>query len=126
MKLRLGFVSNSSSSSFVFALPKERQKKCPTCGNSFEITQLAEDFEQPHEGISVEYHGEARKAAKWLMREWDWGGYDEGYHDDDLDKVLNVNDDLEVFVTDVGYDCRGFCRAVSRIPGYVELYDDGC
>ena len=34
MKIRNGFVSNSSSTSFVIAFKNEEPKKCPTCGRT--------------------------------------------------------------------------------------------
>lgn len=48
MKIRNGFVSNSSSSSFVIAYKKDyvdNNCKCPTCGSSINVIKLIKSLE---------------------------------------------------------------------------------
>jgi len=56
MKIRSGFVSNSSSSSFVIGYPQE-SKACPTCGQStsVDIKDLIETHSYRYNKTSIEY-----------------------------------------------------------------------
>jgi len=116
MKIRNGFISNSSSSSFVIAYKKDYYVdgncKCPTCGNSINVIKLIK---------SLEYgDGDTRIVAKGIdqimenHKDFDAMGKNFGYptdkvYDENLRKALMAflegknKDEYEIAEVDISY-----------------------
>jgi hypothetical protein len=73
LKVREGFVSNSSSSSFVITFDKKRIEKCQHCGRSGSdiIALLKDENDYGDSGLSATGQAEIHKYfAEWYPEEW--------------------------------------------------------
>ena len=102
MKIRNGFVSNSSSSSFIIALKKEKNEVCPTCGRKDEnffdrISQSDNDdnhvLSRGKDNILNNFSNVndkettkeiKKKISKYNETEYDFGYISISYHDENL------------------------------------------
>lgn len=75
MKTRNGFVSNSSSSSFIIHLNKEGKLPCKSCGKESPIVTLIQvidngSISNSDQDNSVEFTGDATALLKFLDDRW--------------------------------------------------------
>jgi len=81
MKNRSGFVSNSSSSSFILAIPKENSKQvCPTCGKSQTVTieEIKRKLDRSsYEETAWDYHPTREDEAMENLESFMWIDKDE-------------------------------------------------
>ena len=74
MKIRNGFVSNSSSSSFVIAIKNEAKPPCETCGRPFhnDLAKKINDVADRH--YESEVDAEGKEVIKHIKENWGWDG----------------------------------------------------
>jgi hypothetical protein len=113
VKIRNGFVSNSSSSSFIVAYKGGENKPCPTCGRPpIDILDLVGRSEDSDSGIRAEgveevleyYAGwdevtDRKKEFKKLEKEgWKVVGLSVSYHNETLRDILRSESAIKIIV----------------------------
>jgi hypothetical protein len=115
MKVRDGFVSNSSSSSFVIALKNAKREPCPTCGR--EYPNLMEQLYNT-EGASIYANG-VEEVIRSLSVDVsdddnsDWAEYKRGTIRDVL--PYQGNTEWEVFELSVDYYVEAFRNSMKQL-----------
>lgn len=94
MKIREGFISNSSSSSFIIAYNKE-QNKCPHCGRcDVDILKMIKECTDNDGDTEVRVEGK-EEVIQYIQENW-WD------YTDIIKKIKAVND-MEIALIDVSY-----------------------
>jgi len=90
MKERNGFVSNSSSSSYIIAINKLATVPCPTCGISIDIIEILEHVKRydGYDDTQVKVTG-AEAITSYIRDEWF------GYYDKDSKEAKEVEELIE-------------------------------
>jgi predicted DsbA family dithiol-disulfide isomerase len=128
MKQRNGFVSNSSSSSFVVAIKKQDDEVCPHCGRG--IPNLLKAIEEKERyGGETELEGTGIDAVLEYvdeMRKYD----DDDYHKDEADRIrkkaATYGNDWELAVFYVSYHDEFINQMIKEMKaaGTIEILDE--
>ena len=93
MKIRQGFVSNSSSSSFIIAIDKSDKEVCPTCGRSdIAVLDLIKGPSNSDTEVSAQGYKNVRaEVLEWLV------------YDDNVQGLLDLIDKAHKEGKDLAY-----------------------
>jgi hypothetical protein len=119
MKLRKGFVSNSSSSSFIIAIAPSN--KCECCGRSdLDILSLIESTSNyRNDDNDVDAVGK-EQVINHIKESW----YGDDKINDIISKVNLVNDDLTVALISVSYHDENINTLLKQSKNITIIYQD--
>ena len=120
MKIRSGFVSNSSSSSFIFKVNSAPPCKC--CGRSSEdaidiLNAMTQDDGEDEEALPI-----LEEISKRVSENPNWKCYEEKWVNENPDKFDNINDVYTVCLSYHNYGREAYLKE----SGNFEILDTNC